>query len=207
MKLNKRNNNNNSKTKIDDIKDEEKVYINVLEYIKKYERFILKIAYSVHRKCDRIDVEDIKQQIILRLLICAKKYDKNKDKSNTKYFSQIAVNCANTIIRTYWQTKNKANVDCVSLDATVLQDEESEFIDLIKDDKNSIFNPETYLVKTLIEENLFMIQEGLSPFEKKVLTSYINGEDIKTIAKKYKKSKKTIYNALKSIREKIKNFM
>lgn len=198
---------------IDDIDEFEelnkaaKIYLKVMNYIEKFDRFLTKLAYTVHRKCERLDVEDVKQQIILKLLVCAKKYDENKDKSNTRYFSQIAINCSNTIIRTYWQTKNKPNVECVSLDATIMHDEDAEFITLIKDDENSFLYPVNYYIKSLFEDNLHVVKEGLSAFEKKVLSFYLKGEDIETIAKKLRKSKKTIYNALKIIRDKIKDFM
>ena len=55
---------------MDEIKEIEKVNLEelIVEYIIKYDRFITKLAYSVQRKCQKLEVDDIKQQILLYLL-------------------------------------------------------------------------------------------------------------------------------------------
>ena len=47
------------------------------------------------------------------------------------------------------------------------------------------------------------IKHELSKFEKKIFDDFVNGETIKKIAKKYRKSPKTIYNIVFKIKEKI----
>ena len=51
------------------------------------------------------------------------------------------------------------------------------------------------------------ILKSLSSFDKQVFKLYMDGLSIGEIAKRYSKSKKTIYNSLSHIKEKIKTYM
>ena len=62
----------------------------IVNYLKEYDRFIYKVALSVKNKCRRLEIEDIKQQLILVILSNGNKYDKLKSENHSSYFSQIS---------------------------------------------------------------------------------------------------------------------
>ena len=177
----------------------------VIKYIKEYDKFISKIAYSISKKCSKLEFEDIKQQMLLTLFNNCKKYNTDSRAAASTYFSQIIVNAANNIMKKYWQIKNKANVECISLDSFIsLENAGITYQHLICEDQESYSNPEKAFMENEIMNSLEQIKKGLSPFEKKVFKLYVDGNDIEVIAAKVKKSKKTIYNAIASIKEKLK---
>lgn len=175
----------------------------LIKYLDEYDRFLYKVALSVKNKCRRLEVEDIKQQIILVILTNYNKFDENKDIKYSSYLSQIAINAANNINRRYWQEKNRINISCVSLDA-FLEDQKVQFISLLKEDEDSLLYPENYYNVNEIERKIIDLKSNLSSFERKVFVMYLQGKDINQIASRFKKSNKTIYNALAAIRDKLK---
>ena len=123
------------------------------------------------------------------------------------YFSQIALNTAKNYVRTYWQQKNRIHAECLSLDNIsydMMEIHENNIIDYIAEDEESYFNPEKYYENSEFLVKLKSISKVLSSFEKKVFYLYFEGVTIAEIAKKCRKSKKTIYNVLSSVREKAK---
>ena len=188
--------------------DNKKIINNkVIEYINKYDRFITKIAFSVNRKCKRLEVEDVKQQIILMLLTYSDNYSNDKYQNvNATYFSQVAINAARNIVRKYWQEKNKVNVECLSLDAFLYEgsDNDFTFLSLIKEQESSFLYPDNYVKKVEFENTIKDVKNHLSEFERKVFILYLDGKSIEYIANKLKRSKKTIYNALSVVKEKVK---
>ena len=189
----------------------EKIYKNkkldyneeLIKYLDEYDRFLYKVALSVKNKCRRLEVEDIKQQIILVILTNYNKFDETKDIKYSSYLSQIAINAANNINRRYWQEKNRVNISYVSLDA-FLEDQKVQFISLLKEDEDSLLYPENYYNVNEIERKIVDLKSMLSSFERKVFVMYLQGKDIEQIAQRFKKSNKTIYNALATIRDKLK---
>lgn len=175
----------------------------LIKYLEEYDRFLYKTAISVKNKCRRLEVDDIKQQIILVILTNYKKFDETKDIKFSSYLSQIAINAANNITRRYWQDKNRINISSVSLDAFV-DDQKVQFISILKEDEDSLLYPESYYNISEIERKIVDVKSILSSFEKKVFVMYLQGKDINQIAHRFKKSNKTIYNALAIIREKLK---
>lgn len=175
----------------------------LIKYLDEYDRFLYKVALSVKNKCRRLEVEDIKQQIILVILTNYNKFDENKDIKYSSYLSQIAINAASNINRRYWQEKNRINISYVSLDA-FLEDQKVQFISLLKEDEDSLLYPENYYNVNEIERKIIDLKSNLSSFERKVFVMYLQGKDINQIASRFKKSNKTIYNALAAIRDKLK---
>lgn len=179
----------------------------VLKYIKDYDRFISKIAYEVKLKCPKEDVEDIKQQIIYTIFTKRENIKSDLKHMRNTYFSQIALNTAKNYVRTYWQQKNRIYAECLSLDNItydMMEIHENNIIDYIAEDEESYFNPEKYYENNEFLVKLKSISKVLSPFEKKVFYLYLDGETIAEIAKRCRRSKKTIYNVLASLREKAK---
>lgn len=185
---------------------EELIHNKLLEYIRNYDRFIMKTVLTVKRKCKRLECDDIKQQIYLILFTSCKSIDLNKTEKFSTYFSSVVINAANNIVKKYWQEKNKINIESVSLDAYYIENNEfgSEYITFVKEAETTFLSPENYYQTKELEENILNFKKYLSVFEKKVFVLYLKGEPIEKIASRYKKSKKTIYNVLTSIKEKIK---
>lgn len=177
----------------------------VVKYIKEYDNFINKVAYSISKKCSKLEFDDVKQQMLLTLFDNCKKFDNSYGAAVSTYFSQIIINSANNIIRKYWQVKNKVNVECVSLDSYISLDQTGDtFHSLVSEDDEEYTNPEKAYMKAEMYDSINRFKSVLSAFEKKVLKLYMEGLDVNSIAAKLKRSKKTIYNAIASIREKIK---
>ena len=137
----------------------------LIKYLDEYDRFLYKVALSVKNKCRRLEVEDIKQQIILVILTNYNKFDENKDIKYSSYLSQIAINAANNINRRYWQEKNRINISYVSLDA-FLEEQKVQFISLLKEDEDSLLYPENYYNVNEIERKIIDLKSNLSSFER-----------------------------------------
>lgn len=178
----------------------------IVKYLNEFDRFLYKVALSVKTKCRRLEVEDVKQQIILVILSNYKKFNNDKTIKYSSYLSQIAINAANNIVRRYWQEKNRINVSYVSLDAFI-DEQNYQFVTLLKEDEDSLLYPENYYNINEIERKIVDIKDILSSFERKVFMMYLQGKEINQIASKLKKSSKTIYNALAVIRDKLKEKM
>ena len=178
----------------------------IIEYLKEYDRFLYKVALSVKVKCRRLELEDIKQQLILVILTNYQMFDGTKNVKKSSYFSQIALNAANNMIKKYWQDKNRINITCVSLDAFV-DEQNFQYISMFKEEEDSLLYPENMFYVNEIHRKIEESKEYLSSFERKVFSMHLKGKEVNEIAIKLKKSKKTIYNALAAIKEKVKNNM
>ena len=177
----------------------------VLNYIKKYEKFIAKIAVSVCHKCPKLEVEDVKQQLILSLLTTST-YDESKANAFGTYFSQIVINASFNIIKKYWQYKNRVNAESVSLDKYIDENKgNSSFVNFLKESEESYYNPKIYANRECIYEHIETIKKTFNEIETIVFNYYMEGKNVAEMATLTKKSKKTIYNALASIREKLKH--
>ncbi len=177
----------------------------LMTYLKKYDQFLNKIAISVKRKCAKLEFEDIKQQIILALFSNTKTFNIDLYPSANTYFSQVALNAGSNIIKCYWQLKNKANVECLSLDAYI-RDEDTEYplSEIFADNKNSDLNPENYYLNNTLISKLDKIIQSMRPLEKQIFILFMKGLSIEEIANRLKKSKKTIYNFIRLIKLKLK---
>lgn len=191
-------NNNNKKININE---------EIIKYLADYDKFLNKISFGVARKCPKLEQEDVKQQLILSLLMHAKSYNSEKDNGLiSTYFSQIILNSANNILRRYWQIKNRVYIESVSLDNYLNKNRSDEtFLNVVKESSDDYLHPENYLLRSEFFNEIDKILENLSRFDKQVFKLYMDGLSIGEIAKRYSKSKKTIYNSLSHIKEKIKN--
>ena len=180
----------------------------VVKYLNDYDRFLYKVALSVINKCRRLEVEDVKQQLILSILTSYDKFDHSKNIKHSSYFSSIAVNSANNIVKKYWQEKNRVNATCMSLDAFIDEHVQSnQFVTMFKENEDSLLYPNNLYNLNEIQTKIRNAKTYLSAFERKVFTMYLQGKEVQEIAKKLKKTTKMIYNALAVVREKIKEKM
>ena len=190
-------------------KKEKKIHDIIIEYIKCYDNFLNKLSYSVSRKCPKLEFEDVKQQLVLALFVNGSTYDvENETALSSTYFSQIVINAANNILRRYWQVKNKVYAESVSLDNFLNKDEGDEtFLDLLQESDEDYFHPESYYVRSNFFNAINLITEELSEFDRNVFVLYMDGYNIDEIAERFSKSKKTIYNSLSKIKERIKKYL
>lgn len=190
------------------IENEKENYVKnlITQYIQEYDGFIYKVSFNVFHKCPRLELEDIRQQLILSLLVNAKNFDLEKELTKNTYFSYVILTAASTIIKKYWQLKNKINIELVSLDAKIDEaTSEDSFNDIVCDGENGYYSPISYYEE---REAVKIINETIANFtslEKKIFNYYMAGYSVDVISKLVKKSRKTIYNVLSSIRETIKN--
>ncbi|MCI5745378.1 MAG: sigma-70 family RNA polymerase sigma factor [Erysipelotrichaceae bacterium] len=190
------------KEKIENENKENESY--VLVFIKKYDNLINKVSYKVKTKCSKLEFDDVKQQIILVLLSNVKMFDASKNAAPSTYFTKIVFNAASNIVKKYWQIKNKANIECVSIDSLIKEDDDGHFIELLSNETTSPLQPENYYIQCEFSEKLNMLLHSLSEFERNVFKLYLAGKDIDEIAIIMKKNKKTIYNVLAAIKSRIK---
>ena len=181
--------------------------IEIIEYISKFDQFINKIAYNVVKKCPKLEHEDVKQQLLLVLLQSNLHYDFDKNTKNSTYYSQILINSSFNIIRKYWQTKNKIYTEAVSLDAYIDEQEgKSTFMNLVSESEDSYLNPRTHVKVKEMEDYLQTLIKKFNKTEKKIFDLYSDGLSVNEISKKMKISKKSVYNALTTIKEKLKKY-
>ena len=178
----------------------------ILDYIKKYDKFITKMAFSICRKCPKLEIEDVKQEFILNLLTCNSNYQKEKSPSKSTYFSQIVINCSYNIVRQYWQYKNRVNAEAVSLDSYLTDNKDSNtFMSFVKENDESYANPVNYAKRIWVKEAIEKLKAKLNNYEIKVFDYFLEGKTVAEIAKLVKKSTKTVYNVLSAIKEKTKD--
>ncbi len=180
----------------------------VNKYLIDYDRFIIKVAGSVKHKCPRLEFEDIKQQLILSLLTNLSTFDISKIDTSSTYFSQIILNSANNIVRRYWQLKNKANIECLSLDSNIRERiDEGQLSGVVSESYSDSLYPDNYYSHKELLDILKKVYKNLSVVEKRIFKLYMNGYSIDNIAKTIKRSKKTVYNAIANIKEMIKEYL
>lgn len=181
--------------------------IKIIDYIKKYEQFINKVAFNVIKKCPKLEHEDVKQQLFLALFQSNINYDQEKKTKNSTYYSQILINSSFNIIRKYWQPKNKVYAESVSLDAYIDDLEcTNTFLSMVSESEDSYLNPQTYVNMVELQEFVDVVITKFNKKEKKIFDYYINGMNVSDIAKKTKISKKSVYNTLTAIKEKVKKY-
>ena len=186
--------------------EEVKGYVN--QYLIDYDRFIIKIAGSVKYKCPRLEFEDIKQQLILSLLTHLDTFDISQVETSSTYFSQIIINSANNIVKRYWQLKNKANVECLSLDGSLKERiDDGQLIGIVSDSCNDSLYPDNYYSQKELLDILKKVYKKLSPIEKKIFKLYMNGYNISKIAEIVKRSKKSVYNSIANIKDLVKSYL
>lgn len=192
-------NNNNKKININE---------EIIKYLADYDKFLNKISFGVARKCPKLEQEDVKQQLILSLLMHAKSYNSEKDNGLiSTYFSQIILNSANNILRRYWQIKNRIYIESVSLDNFLNKSYSDEtFLNVVRESSDDYLHPESFLLRNEFFNQIDNVLNDLSNFDKQVFKLYMDGLSISEIAQKYSKSKKTIYNSLSHIKDKIKKY-
>lgn len=135
--------------------------------------------------------DDLYQEAVIALLKAIHSYDPKKGAGFRTYSSICIRRHFLSAIRSANRYKNVAMVDYLPLDENVPSDFE---------------NPEEiWIEKESYFDSIGNLLSGLSALEKEVLTYYLKGISIKDISVKLSKNEKSVYNALRRIRQKLKS--
>lgn len=162
-------------------------YFQVL--LNRYMPYIISIAS--HYKTGGFDTDDFIQEGVLAIFSAVKSFDENK--ASFKTFVTVCINRAlsSALTRVAGAAKHIPDALMTPIDSVVLPD---------------MNNPETILIE---KENYFdlehIIKKELSSFEYQVLCEFISGKSYADIADVLNVSQKSVDNALKRVRLKIRS--
>ena len=168
------------------IKSGENEHINLL--FKRYEAYINKAASVYEKYCD---VDDLISEGELALFLAVYTFDASKAS-----FKTYAVSC----IRKAVMSRSRCSQAKRRIPKSLISSLEDEVVGPTDES-----NPENMMI---VRENINLLMESmrglLSKYEYAVLCDFAEGLSYKEIAIKHGKSEKSVDNALKRIREKIK---
>lgn len=153
------------------------------------------------------DHEDIVQEGMIGLFKAIRDYQTDR-LSSFKVFAELCITRQIlTAIKNASRMKHTPLNSYVSLNKPIYEeDSDRTLLDVLAVSRNQ--NPEDLFIG---EENASSMQEmlinNLSPFEKKVLSDYINGVNYHKIAKKLNRSSKSIDNAIQRIKKKMEKYI
>lgn len=197
-----------TKEKLNELKDEEIVKKakngdeSALDYIiSKYKDVVnMKVSKYFMVGAER---EDIVQEGLIGLYKAIKSFDDNNETSSFKTFANICIERQLiTAIKTSNRQKHMPLNSYLSLNMSAYEDDEADtVIDVL--DSNTTEDP----LDTITKKEYYIavedaIDKSLSPFEKKVLQRFAQGESYIQIADKLNTPVKSIDNAIQRIRKK-----
>ena len=184
-------------------KEENEDAINIL--YQKYKPLILKLSQKYYQKIlnSSLELSDLEQECYITLNESITQFN---EKENTKFYT-YAKRCIEnrlvSIVRKETNEKHIHNINSISLNNLIGEDNEQELIEII--DNNNIETPEENLIKIEEENNLFRkIINYLSDLEECVITLKIQNYNYKEIAAILDKDEKSIDNSIQRIRIKLK---
>jgi len=203
------------KEKFDSLSDEE-----LISYIKNtkdnkdpaYEYLINKYKVFVKAKSRAYflvgaDHDDVLQEATIGFFKAIRDFDETKEVSFKAFADLCITRAIQSAIKTANRLKNIPLNNYVSLSEEYKGEENSNSIENILD-ISPVNNPEQMVISNEgckdIEQEML---NNLSSFEHKVLSMYIDGYGYKEIAKKLKKTEKSIDNALQRIRNKLNKYL
>ncbi len=184
-------------------KEENEDAINIL--YQKYKPLILKLSQKYYQKIlnSSLELSDLEQECYITLNESITQFN---EKENTKFYTytkRCIENRLVSIVRKETNEKHIHNINSISLNNLIGEDNEQELIEII--DNNNIETPEESLLKIEEENNLFRkIINYLSDLEECVITLKIQNYNYKEIAAILDKDEKSIDNSIQRIRTKLK---
>ena len=176
----------------------------ITHLIHHYDSLLNKFTYSVYRRCSELEFKDIKQNLILRMIMAYRRLDKSMPEKEFSFYYQVLQNESNLMVRKYFSPRNQINLSLISLDEYVDEEEKTTYHTFVCDSDNEYYNPEMMFTRKLLQEKFEACYNEFSEQEKQVYHYYQSGKSIAEIAKILSKSKKTIYNTMNRIKLKIK---
>jgi len=172
----------------------------VKELLEKYTPLLHKFTKRALVKCPRLEFEDTLQILRIALINGYLNYDKDSSAKEISYYYTILLNAVNSICREYYSDNEMMNGHSW---LNMKMDYSEEFQNNCISYTNE-FNDANEMIN--FNETMQAIGEvikTLSPLEKRVMGYYLRGYSIPIIAKKIKKTPKTVYNVIHSFRDKI----
>lgn len=180
---------------------------NIEQIIFRYDGLLNKFSHLVYRRCAELDFKDIKQTLILRMVIAYRQFDHTQPDKEFSFFYQVLANESNLLIRKYYSPRNKIHLSLVSLDEFLDEEEKTTYHSFLCDEETAYYNPEVMYSRKILQEKIEECYLCFSKQEKEVFDYYQQGKSIAEIAVLLSKSKKTIYNTMNRIKFKIKSKM
>lgn len=184
-------------------KEENEDAINII--YQKYKPLILKLSQKYYQKIlnSSLELSDLEQECYITLNESITQFN---EKENTKFYTytkRCIENRLVSIVRKETNEKHIHNINSISLNNLIGEDNEQELIEII--DNNNIETPEESLLKIEEETNLFRkVLNYLSDLEECVITLKIQNYNYKEIAAILDKDEKSIDNSIQRIRTKLK---
>lgn len=153
------------------------------------------------------DSEDIIQEGMIGLYKAVRDYDITRNAS-FRGFAELCVNGQMiTAIKAATRQKHQPLNSYVSLNKPIFEEESDQtYMDLLKE--GELLNPEAVFIgqesKNILETQMV---KSLSGFETRVLALYLQGRSYFEIAKKLRKTEKSIDNALQRVKKKLERFL
>ncbi len=197
-----------SNNKYEDISDESLIEKIRLGDIEAQDYLLEKYRNVVTMKSNRFfligaESDDMIQEGMIGLFKAIQSFDLDKKNTSFKTFANLCIERQLiTAIKTSNRQKHIPLNSYFSLNiAAYDENEDTEVIDIL--DTNTVEDPLETITKREYREFLEnKIEQNLSPFEKKVLDRYIQGESYVDIASKLESPVKAIDNAIQRIRKK-----
>ncbi len=197
-----------SNNKYEDISDESLIEKIRLGDIEAQDYLLEKYRNVVTMKSNRFfligaESDDMIQEGMIGLFKAIQSFDLDKKNISFKTFANLCIERQLiTAIKTSNRQKHIPLNSYFSLNiAAYDENEDTEVIDIL--DTNTVEDPLETITKREYREFLEnKIEQNLSPFEKKVLDRYIQGESYVDIASKLESPVKAIDNAIQRIRKK-----
>lgn len=197
-----------SDNKYEDISDESLIEKIRLGDIEAQDYLLEKYRNVVTMKSNRFfligaENDDMIQEGMIGLFKAIQSFDLDKKNISFKTFANLCIERQLiTAIKTSNRQKHIPLNSYFSLNVSAYdENEDTEVIDIL--DTNTVEDPLETITKREYRETLEnKIEQNLSPFEKKVLNRYIQGESYVDIATKLDSPVKAIDNAIQRIRKK-----
>lgn len=173
--------------------------------IEKYKNFVKSRARTYF--LIGADKEDIIQEGMIGLYKAIRDYDIKKSASFRGFAEICITRQIITAIKTATRQKHIPLNSYISLNKPAYDDDtEQMMIDMIAENEN--LNPEEIMIsRERFSSILEKMSEVLSKYEWEVLKLFLDGKSYGEIAKKLKKSEKSIDNALQRIKKKVEKYL
>ncbi len=181
------------------MEDDEEIINKLVESYASIIRGICRRFYLVGGTSD-----DLYQEGMIGLLEAFRKFDNSKGTIGDETFKKFATTCIKRqILDAIKHANTKKNMPLNNYVPIVRKNDEEDEFEI--SELGIASNPEEeFLSKEKQEERLDAILEQLSDYEQKVLLLYLDGLNIKDIAKKLSKTPRSITNTIQRIKLKVK---
>lgn len=155
-------------------------------------RFAILVKQKASRfSCEAIMSEDLSQEGMFGLLSAVYSFRANANTTFKTYADKCISNSMLSAVKAYSRKKHLPLNSFISLDG-----EELEIADT--------YNPEEIIIANdEVSRMLETIEKRLSPFERDVVTLYLNGKNYREIASELNISQKSVDNAMQRVHKKL----